>query len=87
MILQPLLFGLIGAEVDIGSLDGDTIGKFTDCLSFGSMPPSPLSFACFSFHVFLQLKFIRRCSLRKHMYLKIGMIDMWDMHFFVIDLY
>ena len=28
MIFQPLLFGLIGAEVDIAQIDGSTVGMY-----------------------------------------------------------
>ena len=28
MIFQPLLFGLIGAEVDIAKIDGSTVGRY-----------------------------------------------------------
>ncbi|XP_005112307.1 sodium/hydrogen exchanger 9B2 isoform X2 [Aplysia californica] len=35
MIFQPLLFGLIGAEVDISSLDGDTVGLGIAVLAIG----------------------------------------------------
>lgn len=38
MIFQPLLFGLIGSEVDIAQIDGGTVGKFTyeKCQGFKS---------------------------------------------------
>ena len=29
MIFQPLLFGLIGAEVDIAQIDGSTVGMYS----------------------------------------------------------
>ena len=35
LIFEPLLFGLIGAEVDIAQIDGSTVGMFFNC-KFGN---------------------------------------------------
>ena len=35
LIFEPLLFGLIGAEVDIAQIDGSTVGMFLFC-KFGN---------------------------------------------------
>jgi len=33
MIFQPLLFGLIGSEIDIAKIDPGTVGKMSSFLS------------------------------------------------------
>ena len=52
MIFQPLLFGLIAAEVEVGKLQADTVGQYSVCLI--SLP----EFLC----TFLKIFFLEQSS-------------------------